>query len=259
MYTCITFFSFSCLCVSASIHLVFLLNRKFVSYVEFFVVFFLCFLKFQFMTISVFIDSFLWRFKWINFQSLRSSCERSHIAWATTSLPKSSSLSSPTSSSGKTCVWMFWSNLFWAESHLNAKKQGWQTELAKQRKNYRKLMLVFGGGCLIKEYTWQRSRWWTKRCRYTQCRRKRRERWCCVCPTSSASHCLLGSSQLYSWRGDDWLSASWGRYFEKQIPFIFLNTILLLIMMTLFLLLDKTLDHYLPWQWLPWKIWLYKH
>ena len=47
---------------------------------------------------------------------------------------KSSSLSSPTSSSGKTCVWMFWSNLFWAESHLNAKKQGWQTELAKQRK-----------------------------------------------------------------------------------------------------------------------------
>ena len=134
MYTCITFFSFSCLCVSASIHLVFLLNRKFVSYVEFFVVFFLCFLKFQFMTISVFIDSFLWRFKWINFQSLRSSCERSPIAWATTSLPKSSSLSSPTSSSGKTCVWMFWSNLFWAESHLNAKKQGWQTELAKQRK-----------------------------------------------------------------------------------------------------------------------------
>ena len=92
------------------------------------------FCKFQFMTISVFIDSFLWRFKWINFQSLRSSCERSPIAWATTSLPKSSSLSSPTSSSGKTCVWMFWSNLFWAESHLNAKKQGWQTELAKQRK-----------------------------------------------------------------------------------------------------------------------------
>ncbi len=35
--------------------------------------------------------------------------------------------------------------------------------------------------------TWQRSLWWTRRCRCTQCRRKRRVRWCRACPASTQS------------------------------------------------------------------------
>ena len=50
----------------------------------------------------------------------------------------------------------------------------------------------------MRQLTSQRSLWWTKRYRCTQCRRKRRGRWCCACPGSSGS-CSLGTSQLYSW------------------------------------------------------------